>query len=89
MKKLDTSTKKLTRQQGNTIGKQQQNDYVRGKDKQTQIEYDIKGEEKNLSMSEKKEMSQDGYVCIYKCGKKSALQPSNACAQHRKRQSSR
>ena len=31
--------------------------------------YNIKGEKKTVSTSEKKEKSQDGYVCIYEYGK--------------------
>ena len=36
--------------------------------KQTQIVYDIKGEEKNPRTYEKKENPHDGYVCIYEYG---------------------
>ena len=37
--------------------------------KETLSANDIKGKEKTLSMSEKKEKSRDGYVCIYEYGK--------------------
>ena len=37
--------------------------------KQTSSEYDIKGKEKTLIISEKKENAWDGNVCIYECGK--------------------
>ena len=37
--------------------------------KQTSSAYDIKGKEKTLIISEKKEEARDSYVCIYACGK--------------------
>ena len=37
--------------------------------RKTLSEYDIKGEEKTSSMSEKIEKELYGYVCIYECGK--------------------
>ena len=37
--------------------------------KQTSSEYDIKGKEKTLIISEKEENAWDGNVCIYECGK--------------------
>ena len=49
------------------------------KDKETFVEYDIKGEEKTSRTSEKKEKSCDGYVRIHECEEK-ILDPTYECA---------
>ena len=51
------------------------------KGKHTLSVYDIKGKEKTLSMSEKKEKARDGCVCIYQCSKQLCTSTSKrACA---------
>ena len=53
--------------------------------KQTLNAYNIMFKEKTLGTFENKEKTCGDYVCIYECSENYALQPLNACEQHKKR----